>query len=100
MKFYETKLLTITCEVLAQKNVLDILSKHQVSGYTFYEVEGNGSKNLHGKGMSAKNVKIEIILSNDKLESIAEEITRTMFSDFAIILHVGDAKVIRSEKFN
>ena len=99
MKLYEIKLLTITCETLAQKNVLDILSKHRVSGYTFYEVEGSGSKNLYGKGMSTKNVKIEVILNNDKLESIVEEITRTMFSDFAIILYVGDANVIRSEKF-
>lgn len=99
MKLYEVKLLTITCEVLAQKNVFDILSKHRVSGYTFYEVEGSGSKNLHGKGISDKNVKIEVVLSNDKLESIVEEIARTMFSDFAIILYVGDAGVIRSEKF-
>jgi len=99
MKLYEIKLLTITCEVLAQKNVFDILAKYQVSGYTFYEVEGSGSKNLHGKGLSDKNVKIEVILSNDKLERIMEEITRTMFSDFAIILYVGDANVIRSEKF-
>jgi nitrogen regulatory protein PII len=99
MKLYDLKLLVITCEILAQKNVFDILSRHQVSGYTFYEVEGNGSKNLNGKGMSSKNVKIEVILSNDKLESIVEEITRTMFSDFAIILYVGDAGVIRSEKF-
>lgn len=99
MKLYEIKLLTITCEVLAQKNVFDILARHRVSGYTFYEVEGSGSKSLHGKGISDKNVKIEIVLGNDKLESIVEEITRTMFSDFAIILYVGDAGVIRSEKF-
>lgn len=98
MKLYEIKLLIITCETLAQRNVFDILAKHQVSGYTFYEVEGNGS-NLHGKGITEKNVKIEILLSKDKLESIVEEIMRTMFSDFAIILYVEDAKVIRSEKF-
>jgi nitrogen regulatory protein PII len=99
MKLYEIKLLTITCEVLAQKNVFDILVKHKVSGYTFYEVEGSGSKNLHGKGVTDKNVKIEVLLNSDKLENVVEEITRTMFSDFAIILYVGDAKVIRSEKF-
>ena len=99
MKLYDLKLLVITCEILAQKNVFDILSRHKVSGYTFYEVEGIGSKNLNGKGMSSKNVKIEIILGNDKLESIVEEITRTMFSDFAIILYVGNVGVIRSEKF-
>jgi len=99
MKLYELKLLVITCETLAQKNVIDILGKHQVSGYTIYEVDGSGSKNLHGKGITDKNVKIEIILSNDKLESIVEEITRTMFSDFAIILYVDNVKVVRSEKF-
>lgn len=99
MKLYDLKLLVITCEILAQKNVFDILAKHQVSGYTFYEVGGSGSKNLHGKGITDKNVKIEVLMSKDKLENIVEEIMRTMFSDFAIILYVGDVKVIRSEKF-
>ena len=100
MKFFNVKLLTITCEILAQKNIIDILHKHKVSGYTTYEVDGDGSKGLRGQGFqNEKNVKIEIILSEEKLQDIVEELTRTMFSDYAIIVYVSDVGVVRPEKF-
>ena len=46
MKLYDVKLLTITCEILAQKNVIEILKNHEITGYTSYEVDGNGEKGL------------------------------------------------------
>ena len=100
MKFFDVKLLTITCEILAQKNIIEILHKHKVSGYTTYEVEGDGSKGIRGQGFqNEKNVKIEIVLSEDKLQDIVEELTRTMFSDYAIIVYVSNVGVVRPEKF-
>lgn len=100
MKLYDSKLLTITCEILAQKNVIEILQKHKVSGYTTYEVDGDGSKGVRGQGLqNEKNVKIEVVLSESKLQDIVEEITRTLFSNFAIILYSSDVGVVRTEKF-
>ena len=101
MKLYNMKLLTITCEILAQTNVIDILRKHHVSGYTFYEVGGNGSKGIRGQGFqSEKNVKIEVILQEAKLSDVLEEIARTLFSDYTIITYVSDVGVVRAEKFS
>lgn len=101
MKLFDVKLLTITCEILAQKNVLDILEKYNVSGYTLYEVEGNGSKGIRGQGFkNDKNIKIEALLHQDKVQQIAEELARTLFSDYAIILYVTDVNVLRPEKFS
>lgn len=100
MKPYNLKLLTITCEILAQKSVLALLDRHKVSGYTTYEVEGNGEKGVRGQGLKdEKNVKIETVLSEEKMHDVVEEIARTMFSDFAIIVYVGDVHVLRPEKF-
>ena len=100
MKFFKVKLLTITCEILAQKNVIEILHKHKVSGYTTYEVDGDGSRGIRGQGLkNEKNVKIEIVLSEEKLQDIVEELTRTMFSNFAIIVYVSDVGVVRPDKF-
>ncbi|KAF6242476.1 hypothetical protein C6988_08330 [Nitrosopumilus sp. b1] len=100
MKLYSTKLLTITCEILAQKKVIEILQKHKVSGYTTYEVDGDGSKGIRGQGLeNEKNVKVEVVLSESKLQDIVEEITRTLFSNFAIILYTSDVGVVRTEKF-
>jgi nitrogen regulatory protein PII len=100
MKLYNVKLLTVTCEILAQKNVIDILRKHNITGYTTYEVDGNGTKGLRGQGLkNEKNVKVEVIMQEDKLQDIVEEIARTLFTNFAVVLYVSDVGVLRTEKF-
>ncbi len=100
MKLYNVKLLTVTCEILAQKNVIDILTKHNITGYTTYEVDGNGTKGLRGQGLkNEKNVKVEVILQENTLQDVVEEIARTMFTNFAVVLYVSDIGVLRTEKF-
>ncbi len=100
MKLYDIKLLTITCEILAQKNIIEILKKHEITGYTTYEVEGNGTRGLRGHGLQTeKNVKVEIIMREDKLSDVIEEISRTLFADFALVLYVSNISVVRTEKF-
>lgn len=100
MKLYNVKLLTITCEILAQKNILEIFDKHNITGYTIYEVQGNGAQGIRGQGLkNEKNIKVEVILREEKLQDIVEEISRTLFANFAIILYVTDAGVVRTEKF-
>ena len=100
MKLYPVKLLTVTCEILAQKNVIEILKKHKITGYTTYEVDGNGARGLRGQGFkNEKNVKVEVVMREEKLQDVVEEISRTMFSNFAVILYVSDISVVRTEKF-
>ena len=100
MKLYDVKLLTITCEILAQKNIIEILKKHEITGYTSYEVDGNGARGLRGQGLQTeKNVKVEVIMREEKLSDIIEEISRTLFANFAIVLYVSDIGVVRTEKF-
>ena len=100
MKLYDVKLLTITCEILAQKNVIEILKNHEITGYTSYEVDGNGEKGLRGQGIQAeKNVKVEVIMREEKLSAVIEDISRTLFPDFTITLYVSDVGVVRTEKF-
>ncbi len=100
MKLYKVKLLTITCEILAQKNIIEILKKHDITGYTTYEVEGNGERGLRGQGFkNEKNIKVEVIMREEKLSDIVEEISRTLFANFATVLYVSDVGVVRTEKF-
>ena len=100
MKLYDVKLLTITCEILAQKNIIEILKKHDITGYTTYEVEGNGARGLRGQGLQTeKNVKVEVILREEKLTEIIEDVSQTLFANFAIVLYVSDVGVLRTEKF-
>ncbi len=78
MKLYNVKLLTITCEILAQENIFEILKKHKITGYTKYEVDGNGACGLRGQGFkNEKNIKIEVIMREEKVQDVSEEISRT-----------------------
>lgn len=100
MKLYAVKLLTIVCEILIQKKIKDILKRHKITGYTSYEVEGMGDKGIRGHGLpEEKNWKIEIILTEKTMVDIVEEISTTMFADYAIIIYVSDVQVARMEKF-
>jgi len=100
MKLYPVKLLTVTCELLAKKQIIEILKKYKITGYTTYEVDGNGAKGLRAQGLThEKNVKVEVVLREETLQDIVEEISRTLFSNFAIILYVSDISVVRTEKF-
>jgi nitrogen regulatory protein PII len=100
MKLYNVKLLTITCEILAQKNIIEILEKHEITGYTTYEVDGNGTRGIRGQGFkNEKNVKVEVIMREEKLQDVVEEISRTLFANFAIVLYVSEVGVLRPEKF-
>ncbi len=100
MKLYNIKLLTVTCEILAQKNVIEILKRHKITGYTTYEVEGNGARGMRGRGFkNEKNAKIEVMMRENILSDVIEEISRTLFADFALVLYVSDIGIVRTEKF-
>ena len=100
VKLYKVKLLTVVCEILAQKNVLAILERHDIRGYTTYEVHGKGARGIRGQGLqNEKNAKIEVVMREEKLSGVIEEISQTMFADYALVLYVSDVGVARTEKF-
>ena len=65
-----------------------------------YSASGKGEKGVRGEGLPEEsNIKIEIVLSRERTESIIEEISRKLFADYAIILYLSDVEVARAEKF-
>lgn len=46
-----------------------------------------------------KNVMIKVGVTEQSAEKIVEEISRTLFSDYAIIVYLSDVQVARMEKF-
>ena len=74
---------------LPKRTLLNILGKHDITGYTTYEVDGNGARGIRGQGLKTeKNVKVEVIMSKERLQDVVEEISRTLFANFAIVLYV------------
>lgn len=99
MKLYDVKLLTVICEILAQKKIIEVLDGHNILGYTISEVGGRGDTGIRGVGIpEEKNVKIEVILKSDTAEKIIEEIM-ALFADYSVLIHLSDTRVVRTEKF-
>ena len=42
---------------------------------------------------------VDVVMREEKLSGVVEDISRTLFPDFAIILYVSDVGVVRTEKF-
>ena len=101
MRFHRAKMLSVTCEILARKSVIEILERHGIKSYTTYDVDGSGSSGIRGRGLqNEKNAKVEVITGDEnRLHDAAEEISRTLFADYAIVLYVSDVGVLRPEKF-
>ena len=100
MKLYNVKLLVVICETLARKNIIEILNKHKITGYTTFEAQGSGVSGPRDFGLkNEKNIKIEVIMREEKLSDVVEEISRTMFADFSLVLYVSDVGILRPEKF-
>ena len=38
-------------------------------------------------------------MREEKLQDVVEEISRTLFANFAIVLYVSDVGILRTEKF-
>ena len=59
-----------------------------------------GARGIRGQGLKTeKNVKVEVIMREEKIQDVVEEISRTLFANFAIVLYVSDVGILRTEKF-
>ena len=98
MRLYGAKLLTVVCEELAEGRVVEILERHGATGHTVTEVRGRGSRGIRGGGRG-RNSRVEAVMGAGPAQDAVEEISRTMFADYALVLYVSDVGVVRGDRF-
>lgn len=104
--FSDATKVTIIAEQLLQDGITDILKKGGAKGFTVVPGAGQGEHGQYhgGNRPSVVNafsiVRIEFILANDaRARTIAEEIAKTYFEDYAGIVYVSRVEIIRTDKF-
>jgi nitrogen regulatory protein P-II 2 len=102
MAIHHMTLLTIVTETLARPALSRLLSRHGQSSFTVTTVEGAGDSGGQRTGdMDAlSNVKLEMITTRERADTLLGELERDYFPNFAMIAYTSDVGVVRQAKFS
>ncbi len=90
---------TIVAERLLRDELLALLKRHGVTGWTIAAVEGEGSRGVRASEWEGRNVQIDTLVSPEISGGIMREIGDRYFEDWAIIVYAADVDVLRGGKY-
>lgn len=93
------KLVTIVTERILEDRLLRKLVELGSKGYTLTQVTGKGSRGIRASEWEGPDTKIETLVSKKVADAIVEEITKSFFEYYAVIVYVIDAEVVRGDKY-
>jgi nitrogen regulatory protein PII len=69
------------------------------TGYTSYDVRGEGARGIRPRHAESGNTKIEIIATSEVAHRIIEFVSTQYFEKYAMIAFLDDVEVLQGEKF-
>jgi nitrogen regulatory protein P-II 2 len=90
---------TVIAERVLRDDLLELLKRHGASGWTLTAVEGEGSRGIRASEWEGRSAQIDTLVSPDVADAIMEEIGRTYFTDWSVIVYSADVEVLRGEKY-
>ncbi len=103
MEFRKAKKVVIITEAVIFDKVVDLITSLGAKGYTAQSATGKGDRGVRSGGAVFgdlfKNVRIEVITTEEIAKKIATTVIEKFFRDFAGIVYLEDVEVIRAEKF-
>lgn len=99
MKLTELFLVTIITERIFRDDILDKIKELGAKGYTLTDATGEGSRGVRASDWEGKNVKIEVVVSNEVGNSIIDFIADVYFENYSVIAYAYPVSVVRGEKY-
>jgi nitrogen regulatory protein P-II 2 len=99
MDLKELTLVTIITERLLRDDIIDIIKGMGVTGYTLSDTTGEGSRGIRASDWEGKNVKIEVIVTEERADKIIEKISDDYFENYAVVAYTQQVKVVRGQKY-
>jgi len=93
------KLVTIVTEGLLKDQIIELLKKEGVRGFTITRADGEGSRGIHASRWEGPNLKIETIVTDPVGRKVLELISVKYFDHYAVVAWLTDVEVLRGEKF-
>jgi len=100
----ELKKVVIVAETIIKDEVLKHVALLGVKGYTHYAVCGKGERGARSDdapvlGDLLRNIKVEVITTQEIAEKIIPSVVNRFFKNYAGIAYIEDVRVMRVEKF-
>ena len=99
MNGHSLKLVTIVAERVIRERLVNDIKEMGAKGYTLTDVKGEGSRGVRASEFEGKNVKIETIVSDAVATLIVDHVAEGYFENYAVIVYVQDAVVVRGTKY-
>ena len=100
MHLHKVKLLRVVTQASLQDEVVRILERAGIHGYTIMRATGAGAHGVRtGESAETSNVVIEAVASEGKALDALSTVHHDLFGPHAVIAYLLDADVLRREKF-
>jgi len=93
------QLVTIIAERYLKDQLINELRTLGATGYTLTDAEGEGSRGVRASEWEGRNVKIEVIVSDEVAEAITDHVADHYFEHYAVVLYSHPVEVVRSSKY-
>jgi nitrogen regulatory protein P-II 2 len=94
------KMITIVALDSLQNRLVTDLKNCGIKGYTIAEVDGEGLHEQHFTDWEGRNIRIEALVSEDKVLRIMEMLSENYFEKYGVIAFVTNVEVLRKERFD
>ncbi len=93
------KKITIVAERVLHDEVVELLKRHQVSGWTAQNVTGEGSRGLRASEWEGRNVQIYTLVPDTVADAIMDDIAKNYFENWSVVVYSQDVEVLRQDKY-
>lgn len=93
------KKITIVAERVLHEQVVELLKRHKVSGWTAQNVTGEGSRGLRASEWEGSNVQIYTLAPEAVADAIMEDIAQHYFENWSVVVYSQDVEVLRPGKY-
>jgi len=93
-------MITIVALDSLQNRLIADLKNCEIKGYTIAEVEGEGLHAQHFTDWEGRNIRIETLVTEDKVLRIMEMLSQNYFEKYGVIAFVTTVEVLRKGRFD
>lgn len=100
MKMWPKKLITIVTEKILENDVIDVLKKNQMKGFTVTDARGEGARGVRSAAWDqVSNIRVEIVCDEERAQTICEVLHEEFYENYAMIVFVSSVETLRDSKF-
>jgi nitrogen regulatory protein P-II 2 len=99
MELYPLKQVTIVVEEILKDQIQQEGMDLGASGYSSFELQGQGSRGMRRSSVVGNNVQISFIVPEDIAVKILTHVSRKYFDNYACIAWMTDVAAVRGERY-